>query len=153
MIRELKDNEHVKMTDKREDGLGIYLTEVGKTAGSFDQSIYRTEVEPATFEESANFDVVARQEPVDKVIHPKADISAGDIHGDDPIFNIVLKKAINPANAMNITNMLRGAGVTHPKDNERQEAIDHALDFFSMMDAPSPEQLGVLYDAGYLLPK
>ena len=113
MIRELKDSEHVKMTDKREDGLGIYLTEVGKTAGSFDQSIYRTEQEPATFDESANFDVVA---PIhvsqEEVYYPKA-----DVFGD------------------------------------KDKAIASALELFKGMDRvipPTPNQLGVLYDAGKL---
>ena len=116
------------------------------------------------FDASCNFEpsVSVSREPVDdyeisqhsadEVIYPKADMNLIN-DCDDPIFNIVLKRAINPSNAMNITNMLRCAGVTHPKDDERQVAIDEALDFFAMMDAPSPEQLGVLYDVGYRLTK
>ena len=109
------------------------------------------------FAEAKAMEYEISQHSADEVIYPKADRSSGDMNlinnCDDPIFNIVLKRAINPSNAMDITNMLRCAGVTHPKDDERQAAIDEALDFFAMMDAPSPEQLGVLYDAGYRLTK
>ena len=175
--RELKVGEIKLVNDERKDGATwMPLAWVdGHTTLALDEvGTYRRPLPNPTFEESANFDVVpsVSHEPVDdyEISQHSADevIYATDTKADgfestpDQAEMLADVKCFLECNDLEASTRLYEAVVAWHESRlrqlecekeDRQVAIDEALEVFTGMISPSETQLGVLYDAGYLLPK